>query len=90
MSGQTENLCASSLPHDRLNHLNDELHIVRRLLNHPEACMSRPEVLDVLRIAVDRIHSQYQTLAFDLQRDAESIPPGPHGVLRSSEPRHVG
>ena len=41
--------------------LNDELHIVRQLLNRPQA-FAAPEVMDLLRMAVDSIHGRYESL----------------------------
>ncbi len=53
--------------HERLDVLNDELAIIRRLLNRPEACVAAPEIMDVTRMAVERVHSLYEILAFELR-----------------------
>lgn len=58
--------------HERVDHLNDELHIVCRLLCKPEACMAAPEVMDVIRIAVERIHGLYTALAFEMRTRHDS------------------
>lgn len=58
--------------HKRLDALNDEFFVVRRLLGKPGACMSAPEIMDVLRIAVDRIHSLYEALAMEMRAKEKS------------------
>jgi hypothetical protein len=56
----------------RLELLNDELAIVRRLLNKPHAASSAPEVMDVLRMAVDYTHSRMETLACEMRNKART------------------
>lgn len=57
----------------RYEALNDELHIVRRMLEKPTACMAAPEIMDLMRIAVARVHSQYETLTVEHRRQSETI-----------------
>lgn len=57
-------------PHERLDALNDELHIIRRLLANPSSFGNSPHVMDVLRMAVDYTHSRYQQLAFEMRQEA--------------------
>lgn len=64
-----ENQVYKPTVYERLDALNDELHIVRRLLNRPEAFRSS-EIMDVLRMAVDYTHHRYQELAFELRQEA--------------------
>ncbi len=53
--------------YERLEIINDELAIIRRLLGKPEACMAASEIMDVIRMSVDRVHSLYESLAFELR-----------------------
>lgn len=56
----------------RLDQINDDLHVITRLLEKPGVCMSAPEVMDVIRIASSRVLSQYHALAFEMRkRDQE-------------------
>ena len=52
--------------YERLDALNDELHIIRRVLNKP-AAFPVPESMDMLRLAVDRVHTLYHYLAYQLR-----------------------
>lgn len=59
-------------PHARLDRINDDLGVVRRRLNRTEQPLG-PEDADLLRIAIDRIHSRYEELAFEM-RQADDMP----------------
>ncbi len=54
----------------RLELINDKFHIIRRLLASPELCMSSMEIMDVICLAVDRVHSLYESLAHELRIQA--------------------
>ena len=49
--------------HHALECVNDDLGCIRRLLGKPDVCMSAPEVMDVIRMAVDRVHYRYECMA---------------------------
>lgn len=52
----------------KLDRINDDLHAIRRLLGRE--AINTPDVIEAVRIAVERIHDQYQTLACEM-REAE-------------------
>ncbi len=51
--------------YERLDMINDDFHICVRLLCKAHAVQAAPEVMDVLRIALERCHALYQQLAFE-------------------------
>lgn len=53
----------------QMDAINDQLHSVVRLLNRPEACP--PQALDVVVIALHKIHSDYQSLAHAMRRESQ-------------------
>lgn len=69
----TDSQVLSSPHHERLERLNDEFACVRRLLNKPEVVMAAPEVLDLTRLAVERIHSRYESLAHEMRVGAPAV-----------------
>ena len=72
MNGQSINSqCYEMKDYERLDSLNDDLHCVVRLLHKPTACMAAPEIMDVCRIALDRCHSLYQSLAVELRQQRQ-------------------
>lgn len=59
-------------PYRCLEHINDEFQIIRRLMGKPKLCMSAPEIMDVIRLAIDRVHSLYQSLAHNLRQNDDA------------------
>lgn len=53
--------------YERLDHINDQLHTLCRFLAKPHAIQAAPEAMDVANIALDRVHSLYMQLAFELR-----------------------
>jgi hypothetical protein len=64
--------CPDPPAHVLLEQINDELHIIRRMLGNPTAFMAGPEVMDILRMAVERVHNRYEEMAVDLRHKHEA------------------
>ncbi len=58
--------------HRKLDALNAELAIIRRLLNRPHVA-SAPEVMDLVRMGVDYTHSRMEALAFEMRSAAMAM-----------------
>ena len=54
--------------YQRLEGINEDLACIRRLLGKPEACMSAPEIMDVLCLAVSRVHHLYEDLTAEMRQ----------------------
>ena len=65
---QDQNGCTPGRPDfEKLDAINDELHCIARLLEKPDSVMSAPEIMDVIRMATDRVMSQYHDIAFQMR-----------------------
>lgn len=64
----SENMVYQPQAYQRLDGLNDELHVIRRFLEKPTFPVV-PETLDLLRMAVAYTHDRLMGLAAEMRQD---------------------
>lgn len=67
-ANENVNQCYEPPAYERLDALNDKLDCVVRLLGKPEACMTAPEVMDIVSMASMWLRDRYQELAFEMRK----------------------
>ena len=68
MPNEPQNMCPEPPPFfRRLESVNDDLHVLRRLMEKPGECMFVPEIMDMMRMALAYTHDRYESLAREMR-----------------------